>query len=656
MRSSFVKLSVSVIIGFTVFMIVMFTLQHTQQVSHAGGGTLCVVPIGEATGPFTPCHQVFTSVQDAVDTAVSGQQIWIATGVYSDVHTRNDVSQVIYLDKSITLQGGFTIPFDAQPDPEANPTTLDAQGNGRAVYVAEGQDVTLIGLNITNGNATNLGGKANAPNGWGGGIFSISSTLTISQSTIVDNVADMQDRDGTDGGFGGGIAVRNGTLFLYNSTVRDNLAAQYDLGVGGGIAVENSEFTIENNMIVSNTAVLTDSLQVAYGFGGGIATGESNGSLINNQIGWNTAVHFGHGGNGGGFYFENVENNGEHTITMINNDIFHNVALRNLDIDTPAYSDYAHGGGVFIYNPYSFSQPPPVMTATIHNNVFRNNTASYAGTFSIGGGFFIASHSENALNLSFKENLLENNFASRSSEDGTGLGGGAVFGGATGILENNVYISNTAVISGHGMGSALYISAGSLHSVNELIKGNNIQGVAANGTIVVEEGTKTTMTNTVVIDNVDTATVMAYGGHLHMFHPTIARNQGGDAFYVSSDYQDIPSAISITNGLLVSQSVGFLVEDDNSLFVNGVMLHEVDTTVSQTLLANVTIQNAIVGDPMFAPDGYHLTADSDARFASLPTTLGFDVDREGRLFNNPSFGADEYWEYPFYLPTVFKFE
>ena len=252
MRSSFVKLSVSIIIGFTVFTMVMFALQQTQQVSQAGGDTLCVVPVGEATGPSAPCHQVFTSVQDAVDTAVSGQQIWIATGVYSDVHTRNDVSQIVYLDKSVTLQGGFTIPFDSQPNPESNPTTLDAEGNGRAVYVAEGQDVTLIGLNITNGNATNLGGKANAPNGWGGGIFSIGSTLTISQSTIANNVADLQDRDGTDGGFGGGIAVRNGALFLYDSTIRDNLAAQHDLGVGGGVAVENSEFTIENNVIVSN--------------------------------------------------------------------------------------------------------------------------------------------------------------------------------------------------------------------------------------------------------------------------------------------------------------------------------------------------------------------------------------------------------------------
>ena len=386
---------------------------------------------------------------------------------------------------------------------------------------------------------------------------------------------------------------------------------------------------------------------------------KSNGQLIDNEIGWNTAVQFGIGGNGGGFYFENVENNGDHTITMINNDIFNNVALLNLDNDSSTHTDYAHGGGVFIYNPYSFSSPTPMITATIHDNMFRNNTASYAGTFSIGGGFFIASHNENVLNLSFKENLLENNFASRSSEEGTGLGGGAVFGGATGILENNVYISNTATISGNGIGSALYVSAGHMRAINELIRGNNHEGTPSFGTVIVEEQAVMTMTNTVIVDNMnapDAGAIVSYGGNLHLVHPTIARNASEHAVYVASDYQDIPSTLSVTNGLVVSHSVGFLVEDDNSLFVDGIMWHDVGTAVSQTLLANVNIQNATVGDPMFAPDGYHLTPDSEARFAGVPTTLGFDIDGEGRPFNNPSFGADEYWEHQLYLPSVFKFE
>lgn len=657
MWSSFVKLLVSVIIGFTVLITMMFALQQTQQIGHAGSDTLCVVPAGAATGPFAPCHLVFTSVQDAVDTAVSGQQIWIATGVYTDVHTRNFVSQVIYLDKSVTLQGGFTIPFEDTPDPESNPTTLDAEGNGRVLYVAEGQDVTVIGLNLINGDATNLGGKENAPNGWGGGVFALSATLSISQVTVTDNIADGQDRDGTDGGFGGGIAVRNGTLYLYDSTIRDNLAAQYDLGIGGGIALENSDFHIENNVIVSNTAVMTDSYQSAYGFGGGVSASKSNGSLINNQIGWNTAVQFGLGGNGGGFYFENETYT--HTITMLNNNIFNNTALQNLGVI--GSSGYANGGGVFIYNPYDHPNPPvqPTITVTIHSNVFRDNTGSFAEAFSIGGGIFMANHHENFIKLSFQDNLLESNFANRNPEDGDGLGGGAVFGAAEGVLENNVYISNTAAISGDSIGSALFFASGNLHSVNEVIKGNNWQGTAPKGTIVVDERATVIMTNTVLIDNnnaEDSAAIWAFNGDLHLVHPTIARNAGSFAIYAGSPYTSIPvsSTVAITNGLLVSQAIGIRIEDNHSLFVNGIMWHEVDTAVSQTPLADVTVQNAVVGNPLFAPDGYHLKANSEARFAGMPTTLGFDVDGEGRLFNHPSFGADEYWEQHLYLPIVFK--
>ncbi len=657
MRSSFLKISFSVSMGFTVLITMMFALQRTQQISHAGGDTLCVVPIGAATGPFAPCDQVFSSVQDAVDTAVTGQQILIATGVYTDVHTRDNKTQIAFLDKSVTLQGGFAIPFDSPPDPESNPTTLDAEGNGRVIYVAENQTVTINGVNLINGDATNLGGKENTPNGWGGGIFAISATLTMSQVTVADNVADGQDRDGTDGGFGGGIAVRNGALYLYDSTIRDNLAAQYDLGVGGGIAVENSEFYIENNVIVSNTAVMTDSFQSAYGFGGGIAAGESNGELIGNQIGWNTAVQFGLGGNGGGFYYENETHT--HTVTMINNNVFSNTALQNLGVI--GYSGYANGGGVFIYNLYDHPYPPvqSTITATIHSNVFRDNTGSFAEAFSIGGGIFMANHHENFIKLSFQDNLLENNFANRNPEDGDGLGGGAVFGAAEGTLKNNVYISNTAAISGDSIGSALFFASGNLHSVNEIIKGNNWQGTAPKGTIVVDERAAVTMTNTVLIDNnnaENSAAIWAFDGDLHLVHPTIARNSGSFAIYAGSPYASISvsSTVAITNGLLVSHAVGIRIEDDHSLFVNGMMWHEVDTAVSQSPLANVTVQNAVVGNPMFAPDGYHLTQNSEARFAGIPTTLGFDVDGEGRLFNNPSFGADEYWEHHLNLPIIFK--
>lgn len=653
MKASLLKIVLSLTFGIGISVGLIYALAQTSMIGLAAGEALCVVPPGESTGPFTACQAVFTSVQDAVDAAVSGQQIRIATGVYTDIHSRNFVTQVVYLDKSVTLQGGYEAPFNSPPDPQTNPTTLDAEGNGRVIYIAEGQNATLIGLNLVNGNATDLGGKANAPNGWGGGVFAISATLTISQSTIANNAADMRDRDGTDGGFGGGIAVRNGELFLYDSTVQNNLAAQYDLGVGGGIAVENSEFHLDNNVILSNTAVFTYVTSwIGSGNGGGMAASNSDGSIINNQIGWNTAVVFGTAGRGGGLYFEN-ERDDDYTVTIISNDIFNNVALLQKENSLSGYPG-GYGGGIYIYYPSSYPDPTSMITAAIHANNFLNNTASFSGTFGIGGGIYIVNNNEQLLNLSLKGNLVEDNFASRNTEDGDGFAGGAAIGGAEGMLENNTYIRNTAAISGSGMGSAVYFAFVDFHSVNDVIMENNLQGTPPNGTVVIEEQAVMTMTNTVLIDNVDTVAIVAYGSKLHLVHPTIARNSGAYALHLTSDYQNRSSTVSLTNGLIVSQTVGMRVEADNSLFVDGIMWHEVGTAVSQSLLANVNIQNPFVDDPLFAPDGYHLTANSPARFAGVPVSLTYDVDGQGRPSANPSFGADEYWLTQQYLPIVFK--
>src|SRR4030067_794354 len=46
-------------------------------------------------------------------------------------NARGGWAQVVSLDKSITLQGGSAAAFSEPPDPQANPTTLDAGGQGR---------------------------------------------------------------------------------------------------------------------------------------------------------------------------------------------------------------------------------------------------------------------------------------------------------------------------------------------------------------------------------------------------------------------------------------------------------------------------------------------------------------------------------------------
>nr|MBP7688230.1 hypothetical protein [Thermoflexales bacterium] len=78
----------------------------------------------------------YASVQAAVDAASDGDVIKVAAGTYTGVSVRQGITQVVYLDKAVTIQGGYTSGNWTTPDPEVNITTLDAQGQGRVFYIS----------------------------------------------------------------------------------------------------------------------------------------------------------------------------------------------------------------------------------------------------------------------------------------------------------------------------------------------------------------------------------------------------------------------------------------------------------------------------------------------------------------------------------------
>ena len=93
----------------------------------------------------------YASIQDAVDAASAGDVIKVAAGIYRGVSARAGITQVVYIDKSVTLQGGYTTTDWTTSDPIANATTLDAQGQGRVLYITGNIRPTIEGLRITGG-------------------------------------------------------------------------------------------------------------------------------------------------------------------------------------------------------------------------------------------------------------------------------------------------------------------------------------------------------------------------------------------------------------------------------------------------------------------------------------------------------------------------
>ena len=275
----------------------------------------------------------FSVVQTAVDAAAPNDVIKVAAGVYSDVNSYAGLAQAIYISRAITIQGGYTPAFDEPPDPENNPTIIDAQGLGRSVAIITSPDVDVVlaGLQITGGDATGLGGLA--ADDIGGGILSLYANLTLSHSIVFSNTdnrnVSFTSRGGgifigagnsqildtvithNSGDYGGGLSTYSTHLLLSNSQIINNEGK-----IGGGIFLQDTEGDITGNLIQSNLAAVGNNT----GVGGGIVIYYSNPALTNNLILANVTD-----GLGGGVLTVNAD------LVMVNSIIADNQAALNGD-------------------------------------------------------------------------------------------------------------------------------------------------------------------------------------------------------------------------------------------------------------------------------------------------------------------------------------
>ena len=433
----------------------------------------------------------YTSVQAAVDAAGDGDVIKVAAGTYTDVHVRprNDitttgvVTQVVYVSKTVTIRGGYTTTngFADPPDPEANPTTLDAQGQGRVFYIVYNTNSTIEGLRITGGDATGLGG------GWdgswshdaGGGLYLYRiNNATLSNNIIISNTAPHDGYGGgvflrfgnatlisgntivcnTAGDRGGGLYLYYGGATLNNNTITANTA--YDGGGlylvgwptlsgntiaantarnGGGLYLIHGAATLNNNTIISNTA---DN-------GGGLFLQQSDATLSGNTVTFNTADA------GGGLYLQDSD-------AMLNG---------NTIVSNSAGDD---GGGLFLF----------VSDATLSNNTVISNTAGDDG-----GGLF----------LEQSDDILNGNTITANTAGGSG--GGLFLRMSDAALINNVVTDNQANTTGSG----LYIVWGSsphlLHNTIARNTGGDGSGVYVTEYIWSSIYSTVSMTNTILVSH-----------------------------------------------------------------------------------------------------------------------------------------------------------
>ncbi|MCP4544200.1 MAG: DUF11 domain-containing protein [Chloroflexi bacterium] len=573
----------------------------------------------------------YETVQAAVDASTQPADIVKVAGTCTGVTSRDGLTQIAYLSKTLTLQGGWNTAF-TQRNVTSFPTTLDAQEQGRVLYITApapgtGISPTVEGLRIIGGNAAGLGGDT-ACALWcydvdaGGGIYIITATATISNNQVFNNTSDE--------GAGNGLYLKDSDATIINNTITNNPPEGDE---GAGLYLKDSDATIINNTITNNhegglhlegSDATIISNTITNNEGGGLHLKGSDATIISNTISNNTA------GDGGGLYLEgsdatlsgNTISSNTATDWGDNNGgglclIFSNATLS----DNTVISNTADGSGGGVYLGIGSD-------ATLSGNTVISNTANGSG-----GGVCL----EDTDNATLSGNTVISNTANDS-------GGGMYLKDSGATIINNTISNNTANNSGGGM---------YLESSGPTIRGNTISNNTSNGECggLYLNSNDTTLTNNIVADNQANAGgsgLCLRGSSIYLLHNTVAHNTGGDGsgVYVF-DYWG-SSTVALTNTILVSHTVGVHVAEgstvtlESTLWGSGAWANESDCAGDGTVVTG-TIN--LWDDPDFVnptSGDYHIGAGSLAVDAGIASGITVDIDGDPRpAAFGYDIGADE---------------
>jgi uncharacterized repeat protein (TIGR01451 family) len=270
--------------------------------------------------------------------------------------------------------------------PGAGSLSISGDNSSRVITASSGITVTIIGVTIREGSATD-----------GAGIYN-NGILTLADSTVTRNDASLN---------GGGIFnADSGTLIVRGTAIITNTATR-----GGGIVSEGT-LTITHSSVSTNTASL---------YAGGIRNRNGTAYIANSTVSGNTATALAGGG------IENLASVGGATMTIESCTISGN---RTLGTDPNA-----HGGGIRNIG-YTSG-----ITATLS---ITNSTISGNTTNRNGGGIANVFNDDSFAVINLVNSTVVTNTADSDSDE-TGQGGGIYIqggGGGTVNVKNTIVADN----------------------------------------------------------------------------------------------------------------------------------------------------------------------------------------------------------------------
>ena len=543
----------------------------------------------------------YPTIQQGINVAIPGDTVLVAEGIYYE--QINFVGKKPLMVASQFLIDGDTSHISKTIIDGSQLTNLDS---ATVVYFISGEDTTsiLCGFTIQEGKGTFW-------DVWqcliGGGIYIDSSSATIRNNIIQNNILNDTLSTISTGCCGAGIASAYGYpgwTIIENNIVKNNSAfSKFDWIEGGGIYVYAANARINNNLVIGNQVINSGSTGVAAG-AGMIVLGDNyfieagiKGNLIENNIAASSMAE------GAGV-----------TLSFIDVIFTNNIVRGNQNIYIPPVVEGGlhWGGGLG-------------MEATAGNSVFADNVFSNNKSDGIGGGISIVTYVDSP------ELLIENTYFS---------GNEAVFGGAIAAmdstcpvrLQNNIFSDN----SSSSQGGAIWINRGNGSPSDHLTVSIN---------------------NSFYNNKADTI-----GGAFYVFkdNPVLFNSifwqdpdLSGNEIAVESGYAEIAFSDLDTNKILGDKIIGAGMINSDPLFSDTTLLTTehwspcVDKGVAQyTCMHGQTFQsplNDILGNLRPIGNGYDMGA---YEMEYWPVGVGKITNYELRIMN---------WPNPFTGSTTFSY-
>ncbi len=397
----------------------------------------------------TSWANAFTKLQDALAVAVSGDELWVARGVYhpdeGTAQTDGDRSATFQLKNGVAIYGGFAGGETSvgQRNPSANVTVLSGDIDGNDVTDPDGVVTTHLNINgdnsyqVVTGSGTNgtavldgftiTAGLANGGTGpcvniCGAGMFNSAGSPTLANLVFSGNSASNA---------GGGMANTNGSSpSLSRVAFRANAAGQ-----GAGMAnLDGSSPAVRNALFADNTTA---------GNAGGMFNLNSSSPLLERVVFVGNFASV----NGGGMFNQNSSNPSLSAVGFFGNSA-------------------GFGGGM-----YNLVNSNPDLV----NVVFSRNAAFGLGG-GAGAGMLNNASSPVLTNVTFSANI-----AGGSIQQGGGMLNGA---GSNPVLVNVILWGNFAL-----SGKEILNSGGSTPAISfSLIEGSGGSGGGWNAALGTDGG------------------------------------------------------------------------------------------------------------------------------------------------------------------------